>query len=71
VDLLAHPLAERAVDQLVTLNAVLALEGPGHHQGLEVLTVADHLDALAREPVKDALSHAFARDHGRFQFRNL
>src|SRR6266702_3111633 len=40
VDLLAHPIAERRVDELVALDPALAAEGLAHDQGLEMLTVA-------------------------------
>ena len=54
MDLLAHTLAERGVDQLVALHAAPALEGARHHQRLEVLAVADDFDVLAGEAGLDA-----------------
>src|SRR5258706_5507171 len=63
VDLGAHAAAERAVNQLVALHARLAGEGARHHQRLEMLAVAAHLDALAGEPGLDAAFHAFRGHH--------
>src|SRR5437762_9505462 len=50
VDLLAHALTERAVNQLVPLHAVAAGELRRDDERLEVLPVARHLDVLAGEP---------------------
>src|SRR5688572_4285154 len=55
VDLLAHAIAERLVNQLVALHAALACERIGHHHRLEVLAVADDFDVLADEAAFDAL----------------
>ena len=46
VDFLAHALAERGVDQLVALYPAAAGERRRHHERLEVLPVAHHLDML-------------------------
>src|SRR5712671_5776589 len=40
VDLLAHPIAERRVDELVARDPALAAERLAHDQGFEMLTVA-------------------------------
>src|SRR5919204_481514 len=63
VDLLAHALAERGVDQLVALHAVAAGEFIGNHERLEMLAVAQHLDVLAGEGGLDRLLDALRRDH--------
>src|SRR5689334_12756759 len=46
VDLLAHALAERRVDELVALDAAPAGELRGDDERLEVLSVADHFHVL-------------------------
>src|SRR6478609_6173875 len=58
VDLLAHALAQRPVDELVALHAALAGEGARHDQRLEMLAVADDLQVLAGEAGGDALLDA-------------
>src|SRR5947209_16007654 len=63
VDLLAHALAQRTVDQLVALHAALAFEYRRHHQRLEMLSVADDLDVLASEACLDARFDALRGDH--------
>src|SRR5688572_13366374 len=63
VDLLAHALAQRLVDELVALHAAAAGEFARDHERLEVLPVADHLDVLARQPALDARLHAFRSNH--------
>ena len=47
VDLLAHAIAERPVDQLMALHARLAAKGLAHDHRLEVVAVADHFHVLA------------------------
>src|ERR1700752_640929 len=49
VDLLAHALSQRRVHQLMALHAAAARELGRDDERLEVLSVADHLDALAVE----------------------
>src|SRR6266446_534411 len=63
MDLLAHALAERAIDQLVPLHTVAPGEFPRDDERLKVLAVADHFHVLAGEPGFDALLDAFRRDH--------
>src|SRR5688500_14893005 len=63
VDFLAHALAERAIDQLVALDAAFAGELRRDDHGLEVLAVADDFDVLAGESALDAALHAFGSDH--------
>ena len=46
---LAHPVAERAVHELVLLDLGQSHEGGAYDHGLEVLTVAGNLDMLAGE----------------------
>ena len=53
VDLLAHAVAERAVDALVAGDAVRALEFGGDDGGEEMASVALDLDVLAGEAVGD------------------
>jgi hypothetical protein len=48
VDLLAHALAERRIDQLVALHAAAAGELRGDDERLEMLAVARDFDVLAR-----------------------
>src|SRR5438445_11684553 len=55
VDLFAHALAERRIDQLVALHAAAAGEFGGDDERLEMLAVARHLDVLAGEPGRDPL----------------
>ena len=49
MDFLAHAIPQGPVDELVALHAALARECRRHDQRLEMLAVADHLDALAGE----------------------
>src|SRR5438128_2491918 len=63
VDLFAHALAERRIDQLVALHAAAAGEFGGDDERLEMLAVARHLDVLAGEPGRDPLLDAFRRNH--------
>eukprot|EP01022_Parablepharisma_sp_SALTPOND_P017907 TRINITY_DN290_c1_g1_i2.p1 TRINITY_DN290_c1_g1~~TRINITY_DN290_c1_g1_i2.p1 ORF type:complete len:1623 (-),score=570.02 TRINITY_DN290_c1_g1_i2:20056-24924(-) len=49
VDFLAHAVAQRRVDQLVTLDQALAGEGLGDDDGGEVLAIALHFEMLAIE----------------------
>ena len=63
MDLLAHELAERLVDELVALHATLAGEFARHHDRLEVLAVAEYFDMLAGEAGLDPLRHAVGSDH--------
>ena len=59
MDLLAHALAERAVDELVLLHPRLAAERRAHDHRLEVMAVAGHLDVLALEACLDPLLDLF------------
>jgi hypothetical protein len=68
VDLLAHALAERGVDELVALDAVAAGERARYDQRLEVLPVADDLDVLAGKACFDPLLYAVRRYQFRFSF---
>src|SRR5205085_3557031 len=63
VDLLAHALAQRRIDELVALHAISAGELRRHDEGLKMLAVAGDFDALAGERALDALLDAFWRDH--------
>src|SRR5207248_10891858 len=63
VDLLAHAIAERGVDELVALHPVAAGELLRDDERLEVLAVARDFDVLASEARLDALLDAFGRDH--------
>src|SRR3990172_12084303 len=63
VNFLAHALPPRLVNELVALHAAPAGEKVRHDQRLEMLAVADHLQVLARQPRRNALLHAFDRDH--------
>src|SRR5882672_6860875 len=63
VDLFAHAVAQRRVDQLVALDAALAGERARHDQRLEVLPIAGHLDVLARNPGLDTRLDAFRSHH--------
>ena len=53
VDLLAHALAERPVDELVLLHAALAAKRRAHDDRLEMMAVAGDLDAIAGEALLD------------------
>ena len=55
VDLLAHAVAERGVDELVLLDARQARERVRDDHRLEMRAVAAHLDVLAGEPGFDAM----------------
>src|SRR4029079_380626 len=63
VDFLAHALAQCGIDELVTLHAAPALEFLRHDHRLEMLSVADHLDVLAREAGLDSCFDAFSGYH--------
>src|SRR5262249_13348060 len=63
VDLFAHAIAERGLDQLVALHAGAPGELVGTHQRLKMLTVTHHLDVLAGERGRDRLLDAFRRHH--------
>lgn len=68
VDLLAHAIAKGHVDELVALHPAAAGELGRYHQSLEMLAVADHLDALAGEPRLDAALYAFRGDQLGFSY---
>jgi hypothetical protein len=53
MDLLAHAIAKRLVDELMTLHAGLSNECFAHNHGLEVMTIADHFQVLTLEIVFD------------------
>src|SRR5687768_4855173 len=55
VDLLAHAVAERGVDELVLLHLALAAEERAHDDRFEVTAVACDLDVLAFETLFDVL----------------
>src|SRR5258706_6712149 len=63
VDLRAHAVAERRVDELVALHAALAGEGGGNDERLKMLAVAAHFEMLAGEAGLDAAFDAVRRDH--------
>src|SRR6266705_4173157 len=65
VDLLAHPIAERRVDELVALDRALAAERLAHDQGLEMLTVAQDPHPGALKPLFDMALDLFGSDHQR------
>src|SRR6266540_6956783 len=65
VDLLAHPIAEHCVDELVALDRALAAEGLAHDQGLEMLTVAQDPYPGALKPLFDMALHLLGSDHQR------
>jgi hypothetical protein len=68
VNFFAHALAQSGIDELVPLHAAAPGELGGHHDGLEMLPVAHHLDVLAGEPGFDAVFHAFGGNQWRFSF---
>jgi hypothetical protein len=57
VDLSAHPIAQSPVDELVTLNEALSMEGRTHDECFEMLTVARDRDVLASQSRKNILSN--------------
>ena len=63
MDLLAHALAERRIDELVALHAAAPGELARNDERLEVLAVADYLQVLAGEPARYSLFDAFCGDH--------
>src|SRR6266404_5757838 len=63
VDLLAHAIAERRIDELVALHAAAPGELVGNDQRQEMLAVAHHLDVLAGKRGRDRLLDAFRRHH--------
>src|SRR4030095_3847676 len=63
VDLLAHALPERRIDELVALHAAPAGERLRDDERLEVLPVSDHFQVLAGETALDPLLHAFRSHH--------
>src|SRR5687767_3095818 len=69
VDLLAHALAERGVDELVALHAALAGKRGRDHQRLEVLAVADDFHVLAGQAGRDAGLDAFRGDQAGYLHR--
>src|SRR5689334_14474008 len=71
VDLFAHALAERGIDELMALHAALPGELRRHDERLEMLPVADDLDVLAGEAVGDALANALRIDHAGSQLLSL
>src|SRR6185312_7073413 len=64
VDLLAHPVAERRVHQLVAAHAREPLEGRAHDHRLEVRAVAAHLEVGALEARADGCFDGARFDHG-------
>lgn len=66
VDLLAHAIAERRIDELVALHPVAAGKLGRHDERLEMLAVAHHLDMLAAEARLDAALHALRGNQFRF-----
>jgi len=66
VDLLAHPIAHRRVDQLVLLDARQPVERRGNNQCLPVRAVAGDLDVFAGQACGDRLLDGFGRDHDDF-----
>ena len=63
VNLLAHAIAQRLVDELVALHAALASEGGRNDHRLEMLPVANHLDSFAVKSRLDPALYAFRSDH--------
>ena len=63
MDLFAHAITKRPVDQLMALHAALAGKGAGNNDGLEMLAIADDLEVLAGEACLDSRFHAFRSYH--------
>src|SRR3990170_5012431 len=63
VNLLAHPLAEHAVYQLVPLDPALAAKQGTHDERLEVLPVARHLKQRALQVLLDIAPDLLRRHH--------
>src|SRR5258706_12217276 len=63
VDLLAHAIAERRIDQLMALHTGAPGELRRDDERLEMLAVAHDFDMLAGEPGLNALLDAFRCDH--------
>ena len=53
MDLLAHPLAERRVDELVLAHSGNTLERLADDHGLPMVAVAAHLEVVATDPRGD------------------
>src|SRR6266568_7203411 len=65
VDLLAHPIAEHCVDELVARDPALAAERLAHDQSFEMLTVAQDPYPGALKPLFDMALDLFGSDHQR------
>jgi hypothetical protein len=64
VDLLAHPVAERAVHELVLANLGQTLERRADDDSFPVVAVAVDFDVLAAKGFRDGCPDGFRRDHG-------
>src|SRR5450631_3482282 len=63
VDFGAHAIAQRAIDELVALDARESFEGRAHDQRLEMLAVAVYRDVLAGESCLDGALDVFGSRH--------
>ena len=63
VDLLAHPIAECRIDELVALHSALAAERFAHDQSLEMLSVAHDPYPGALKPLFDMVLDLLRSDH--------
>jgi hypothetical protein len=63
VDLLAHPIAERGVDELVLAHLGEPFECGADDHRLPVLAVAGDFEVLARQAGGDRLLDGFGRGH--------
>ena len=63
MDLLAHAITERAIDQLVALHRALALEQAGNDEGVEVAAIALDLEEFARQAFGDESANILGSNH--------
>ena len=63
MNLFAHPVAQRSIDELVALHPASPGESRTHHNRLEMLAVATHLKVFALQACNDALPYGFWSDH--------
>jgi hypothetical protein len=63
MDFFSHAVAERLVDELMTLYAGFATKGVAYDHRFEMLSVADYLQKLASQIVCDIVLYIFGRNH--------
>src|SRR5581483_11606030 len=68
VDLFAHALTQRAIDDLVLLHPALAAELGADDHSLEMMAIADHLDVFASQTALDVGPDLIRCKHGRRGF---